>query len=62
MLFNDGDGEEWKNPSVAVPVAEPNPLDPHEPTAVERTRQIDARRAGIKLWAQICDLLRKKVL
>ena len=35
---------------------------PHEGTARERTDQIAARRAGEKLWAQICDLLRKKVL
>lgn len=35
---------------------------PHEGTAIERTQQIEARRAGQKLWAQICDLLRKKVL
>ena len=66
MTLDDDDieaGEAWKRARVETPSQRLDRLFiPHEGTARERTDQIAARRAGQKLWAQICDLLRKKVI
>jgi hypothetical protein len=66
MLDDEDDvdrGDMWKRAKVETPEQRLDRLFvPHEGTAKERVDQIAARRAGQKLWAEICDLLRKKVL
>jgi hypothetical protein len=66
MLDDEDDvdrGDMWKRAKVETPEQRLDRLFvPHEGTAKERADQIAARRAGQKLWAEICDLLRKKVL
>jgi hypothetical protein len=66
MLDDEDDvdrGDMWKRAKVETPEQRLDRLFvPHEGTAKERVDQTAARRAGQKLWAEICDLLRKKVL